>query len=595
MPPIQVYQARLARWQDELERQQRRAIRLGNARLVAGVALAAVAAATFGPEWISPAWLAPPAAVLVALFAVQPGVSRALKRAWRAAAFYQRGLARLENRWIGTGSQGTTLVPVDDLYAADLDLFGRGSLFEFLSTARTAAGERILAEWLLAPGELEAVRARQEAVRELAPRLDLREDLALAGDEVRVALDDRRLSEWGKQPRERFFPGARLVALLLAVAGVVALGAWLSRHATLRPLLGVVLADLAFAVATRNAVRRVVNGANAPACELKLLALLLKRLEAEETAAPALRQLRSRLQAGGRRATEQIRRLERLIEWMAWAHNQVFAPLGGLLLWLPQFAMAIEAWRERCGPHIGDWVAAVGEFEALASLASFAYERPSATFPELLPDREPIYEASALTHPLIPPEQAVANDVALGGAAARLWIVSGSNMSGKSTLLRAAGVSVVMAWAGAPVTAARLRLSRLRLGASLRANDSLADRRSRFYAEISRLKAIMDLAASGQAAMFLLDELLSGTNSHDRRIGAEALLRGLLARGAIGLATTHDLALAEIAAGMDGRALNVHFEDYLEGGQIHFDYRLRPGVVARGNALELMRAVGLDV
>jgi hypothetical protein len=525
---------------------------------------------------------------------VHPRISRALNRSARAIAFHERGLARLENRWIGTGSQGTALAPADHVYASDLDLLGRGSLFEFLSTARTGTGERILAEWLLAPGELAAVRARQEAVRELAPRLDLREDLALIGEDVRAALDDRRLSEWGAQPGVRFFPAARWVAVVLALAGVAALSAWLAREATLRPLLGVVLADLAFGLATRQAVRRVVEGANAPARELKLVALLLARLEAEEVASPALCELRSRLQSGGRRATAQIRRLERLIEWMEWAHNQVFAPIGALLLWQPQFAMAIEAWRRRSGPHVGDWVAAVGEFEALGSLASFAFERPAATFPELLAGSEPVYEARALAHPLIPPGQAVANDVALGGAV-RLWIVSGSNMSGKSTLLRAVGVSVAMSWAGAPVTAERLRLSRLRLGASLRANDSLADHRSRFYAEISRLKAIVDLADSGQATLFLLDELLSGTNSHDRRLGAEALLRGLLARGAIGLATTHDLALAEIAAGMDGGAANVHFEDHLEGGEIRFDYRLRPGVVARGNALELMRAVGLDV
>jgi DNA mismatch repair ATPase MutS len=161
--------------------------------------------------------------------------------------------------------------------------------------------------------------------------------------------------------------------------------------------------------------------------------------------------------------------------------------------------------------------------------------------------------------------------------------------------MRAVGLNVVLAWAGAPVTAARLRLSRLHIGASLRANDSLADHKSRFYAEISRLKDVVDLARSGKPALFLLDELLSGTNSHDRRIGAEALLRGLVKAGAIGLATTHDLALAEIVGEFGGQAVNVHFEDHLESGQISFDYRLRPGVVTRGNALELMRAVGLDV
>jgi DNA mismatch repair ATPase MutS len=295
--------------------------------------------------------------------------------------------------------------------------------------------------------------------------------------------------------------------------------------------------------------------------------------------------LRDRLSAGQR-----IRTLERLVEWKDWAHNQIFAVIAAPLLWVPQFAMAIEAWRVEYGPRIADWIAAVGEFEALGSLAAFAYERPAAVYPKLL-ESEPAYSAAALTHPLIPANEAVANDVTLGETP--LWIISGSNMSGKSTLLRAVGISVVLAWAGAPVTARQLRLSRLRIGASLRANDSLADHRSRFYAEIRKLKAIVDTAGAGQQLLFLLDELLSGTNSHDRRIGAEALIRGLLQRRAIGLATTHDLALTEIAASLGAR--NVHFDDLFESGNIAWDYRLRPGVVQRSNALELMRAVGLQV
>jgi DNA mismatch repair ATPase MutS len=260
--------------------------------------------------------------------------------------------------------------------------------------------------------------------------------------------------------------------------------------------------------------------------------------------------------------------------------------------------MAIEAWRTRFGPHIGEWMAAVGEFEALCSLACFAYERPAAVFPELsaesMDGSDHFFEATGMAHPLIPPEESVANDVSLGGGM-RLWIVSGSNMSGKSTLLRAIGLNAVLAWAGAPVTASSMRLSRFDIGASLRTNDSLADHRSRFYAEISRLREIVDLARAGKPTLFLLDELLSGTNSHDRRIGAEAIIRSLVERGAVGLVTTHDLALAEIVASFGGRAANVHFEDHLEGGEIRFDYHLRQGVVTRSNALELMRAVGLEV
>jgi len=587
------YVTRQARWQNDRDRLTRSYRQLGNARLLLGVGAVGIAAASLGAQWISPWWLLLPLITFVVLAIAHERVDTSLRTAERGVAYYDHALARVENRWIGTGRQGEQFRDLKHIYADDLDLFGRGSLFELLSTARTATGERVLADWLLSPGEAGIVTARQQAVQELRPNLDLREQLALIGEDIRAAVDDRNLSAWGAAEPVRFFPGARAMALALAVAAAATLIAWAVDKSTIRSFLFVVLAEVAFGFAIRGPMLRVTSGVNAPARELRLIALLLDRLERENFVSPALVELRSRLNVGNRSATWQIRRLERLIQRMDWARNQFATLLLAPLLWVPQFAIAIEKWRIECGPHIGDWVAAVGQFEALGSLACFAYERPEATFPELL-SGEPLFAAETLAHPLIPPAGAVPNDVALGGVT-RLWIVSGSNMSGKSTLLRAVGLSVVLAWAGAPVTARSLRLSRMRLGASLRSNDSLADHRSRFYAEISRLKAVVDLSRVGEPTLFLLDELLSGTNSHDRRIGAEALLRGLVERGAIGFATTHDLALAEIATQLGEKAVNVHFEDHLEAGQIHFDYRLRPGVVTRGNALELMRAVGLDV
>ena len=186
------------------------------------------------------------------------------------------------------------------------------------------------------------------------------------------------------------------------------------------------------------------------------------------------------------------------------------------------------------------------------------------------------------------------NDVHLAADLAVL-VISGSNMSGKSTLLRTVGVNAVLAQAGAPVRARRLRLSPLAVGTSMRIADSLQAGTSRFYAEIQRLRQIVDLAAGPRPLLFLLDEILHGTNSHDRRFGAEAIVRGLVQRGAIGLVTTHDLSLATIADALAPRAANVHFEDHLEDGRMTFDYQLRPGVVRKSNALELMRAVGLEV
>jgi DNA mismatch repair ATPase MutS len=257
------------------------------------------------------------------------------------------------------------------------------------------------------------------------------------------------------------------------------------------------------------------------------------------------------------------------------------------LLWSAQIAMAIERWRRISGPHISGWIGAVGEFEALMALAGYSYEHPNDIFPELLDAAGGRLEARRLAHPLMSESQSVPNDVSLGGEL-RLLIVSGSNMSGKSTLLRAVGLNLVLAWAGAPVRAQSFAVSPLTVGASIRVMDSLQDGKSRFYAEITRLREIVNLANGDRTVLFLLDELLSGTNSHDRKIGAEAIVRSLIDRGAIGMITTHDLALAHIA-------VNVHFADTLEDGRLRFDYQLMPGIVERSNALDLMRSVGLEV
>jgi hypothetical protein len=593
--PLEEYRSRLERWQTEHAASGIRSRQLGNARLITGLAAVAIAGLAIGAGVISPWWLLVPVVVFVALAILHDRADKRRDTALRGTTYYERALARMENRWVGKGHGGEAFRDPKHLYADDLDLLGPGSAFELLSTSRTATGDRILAEWLLAPSAPEIVMARQAAVAELRGRLDLREDIALMGEDIRTAIDDQAMKTWGERPAVQFFPGARWVALGLACAAVLTFGLFLAQVLSLRPFLAVVLAELIFGLVVRDAVRRVVVLVSTPARELKLVRLLLERLEKEAFTAPHLVHLTHGLDVHGLTASAEIRRLERAVEYLDSARNQFFRVFAAPLVWIPQFTMAIEAWRQECGPHIGEWIAAVGEFEALCSLATFAYERPDAVFPHLAADGDgPLFDGTDVRHPLIPREHAVGNDVKLGGEC-KLWIVSGSNMSGKSTLLRAVGLNTALAWAGSPVCCAQLRVSPLRIGASIRVNDSLVDNKSRFYAEISRLRDIVDLARAGQPTLFLLDELLSGTNSHDRRIGAAAVIQGLVERGAIGLVTTHDLALAEITATLGERARNVHFEDHIENGEIHFDYRLQPGVVERSNALELMRAVGLDV
>jgi len=567
---------------------------IGNARLLTGIAGVAMAFFVFGEVVISVWWLALPLVVFFVLVVVHARVVERLERANRAVLFYERGLERLEDRWMGKGEMGERFRNPAHIYAEDLDIFGKGSLFELLTTARTLSGEDILAAWLLEPASREEAAMRQQAVAELQPCLDLREELAVLGDAVRSNMDPDAVARWGNAPEVPFPRGAPVIALILAAGVVLTFGLYMAELTTRTPFLAVLLAELSYAFFLGARTLRVSAAVNSPARDLALLGTLLRRLEQEQFKSPLLVRIQAELRTSGFVASEEIGRLRRWVARLDWQRNLFFTPVAMAILWGAQVAMAIERWRKRSGPHIPGWIAGVGEFEALFALAGYSYEHPRNTFPDLKEADGGWFDAVGLCHPLIPESQRVANDLRLGGDL-RLLIVSGSNMSGKSTLLRSVGLNAVLAWAGAPVCAKRLAISPLAVGASIRVNDSLQDGRSRFYAEITRLREIVNLAAKPQTVLFLIDELLSGTNSHDRRIGASAIVRTLIDRGALGMITTHDLALAHIAEDLSGRASNVHFADTFENGQLHFDYRLNPGVVERSNALDLMRSVGLEV
>jgi hypothetical protein len=607
--PLAEYQARSEDRRRASERLEKQFRRIGNARLAAALAAVVVAFFVFGEVWISVWWLLLPLAVFGALVIVHARVVERWERSKRSMQLYAHGLAcledrRLEDSWMGSGQSGERFRDPAHVYAEDLDLFGKGSLFELLSTARTRAGEDTLARWLLAPASRDEVAARHLAVEELRSLLDLREDLAVLGGTVRAELDPDAAALWGESPEVRFPAGARYVAPVLGAAMVISFALYMANIFTRTPFLGVLFLEMGYAFFVLGPqTSRVSDAVDAPSRDLGLLAELLQRLENETFRAPLLQQLQARLRTGSQTgagiqkvASAQISHLSRLSARLDWQENAVFGPIAFALLWTAQVALAIERWRRVSGRHIRAWISTVGEFEALCSLAGYSYEHPADVLPELTGAPGGCFEATAIAHPLMREARSVRNDVELGGPqGARLWIVSGSNMSGKSTLLRTIGINTVLAWAGAPVRATRLKISPLTLGASIRTLDSLQDGRSRFYAEITRLREIVALTSGPRPVLFLLDELLSGTNSHDRQIGASAIVQALIDRGALGLITTHDLALAHIADALPSRAVNVHFADTLQNGQLHFDYRLQPGVVERSNALDLMRSVGLEV
>ena len=589
-PPAE-YRARLELRRGSLQRLEKLDSVVAMLRLAAVGAFLLVAWLIWASR-VLPTWtLLLPVAAFFCLAVYHDRLFRIRRRVRRAIRFYEEGLARIEDRWIGTGRSDFVFNDESHLYAPDLDIFGKGSLFGLLCTARTSAGEETLAAWLCSPAAKDEILQRQQAIDELRHNLDLREDLAVLGDDVRSAIRPE-LTRWSNAPTTLNSTSARLTALGLAVLNTASVITYLAAGAAL-PMLVILPVSIVFARVQRRRVLSVLGVTEEPQRELKVLGLALARLEREHFQSPKLAGLRAALQAGQRSASSEIRRFLRLSVLVDSQRNQFFRPISYFLMWATQLAYAIENWRRKHGPEVSRWLAAVGELEALCALAGFAYEHPNDPFPEIV-ETGPVLDAEELRHPLLPPGQCVPNSLKFDGEL-QLFVVSGSNMSGKSTLLRTVGTNVALALAGAPVRARRLRLSPLNIGATLRIQDSLQTGTSRFYAEIQRLRQIVDRTAGSLPVLFLLDEILHGTNSHDRAIGAEAIMRGLIDHGAIGLVTTHDLALARAAEALAPRAVNVHFEDHLENGKMMFDYRLRPGVVQKSNALELMRAVGLKV
>jgi len=587
--PVQEYAQRLADREARVQHYEQIHIRLGNLRLALALIAVVMMWLTIWRSAFAFWWLALPLGMFFAIAVYHSKILEAKACAERAVTVYQHGIARIEDRWTGMGATGERFQNPHHVYSADLDLFGNGGLFQLLSLARTRMGEDALAHWLLAPARLEQIRERHQAVSELRDKLDLREDLAVAGDDARVGVHPEALARWAEAPNRLQRPWMRIVSPILALCAMGAAVVWgLWGHPT--PLLVVLIVEALLARPERRHLEEILHGAEHQFEDLDLLSGLLARLEREQFVAPPLQALLKRLSSHHLPGSKAIARLRTIVDFIDSRDNVFVRVLNLPLLYSVQVAYAAEAWRREHGAAVRMWIEAIGEVEALLSLAAYGYEHPADPLPEFA-SGPACFEAAAIGHPLLAYEKCVRNDVRVC-AAARVLLVSGSNMSGKSTLLRAVGTNAVLAMAGAPVRAGRLRLSPLQVGASIRVNDSLQEGSSRFYAEITRLRNIFDLASGEIPAMALLDELLQGTNSHDRKIGAEGVVRGLLKRGSIGLISTHDLALTDIEG---GHVHNVHFEDEFQDGKIKFDYKLREGVVTKSNGLELMRSIGLEV
>jgi hypothetical protein len=510
---------------------------------------------------------------------------------------YVRHLGRLDGEWTSLPSTGAGRVDKSHAYALDIDLVGPGSLYQRLDVTHTEPGGRLLASWLAEAAEPELVRERQEAVRELAAAVDLRQELEaaaeIAGGEGK--LDPAPFLTFTE--REPFLAPRPWLIPLMFVLPVLTVGL-----AVLSELGSVPRWTWGIGVLVQSGLFLWSSKVILPAFDLisarrrfaEAYARLFETIEGASFTAPALVAIQKRLTADGVPPSAQMRRLDR---WagLAELRTQVLLhfPANVFVLWDLHVLRGLERWNESVGGHMADVFEAVGELEALASLATLAHQDPSAGYPEVSDDAS-AFEATKISHPLLPPATRVANDVGLRGPGSAL-IITGSNMAGKSTLLRAIGLNVALAQAGGAVIAERLTMSPVRLRASMRADDDLQRGASYFHAELTKLRGVVEAADEEPPVFFLLDELLRGTNAHARHLGARSVLMHLLDRRGSGMVATHDIALSKLEDEHPKQVTNAHFTDVMEGGEMTFDYRLKPGVVKTSNALRLLKMAGIDV
>jgi hypothetical protein len=542
--------------------------------------------------------------LMVITVVLQNRVKRIMHQFRLLLAFTHSQHARMHLDWPAIPLQRRAPAPPDHPFAADLDLLGPRSLHHLLDISTTQGGSDRLADWLLAPiPDPAAISRRQKLLQELSPLHAFRSRLALMGLEIKhdqgSTWQSSRLLAW----LDAAPPSARRVPLLIFMSALAALNISLfALHAAglLPPYWVGTLGLYAFIYFSRSATN-LSGETYAIGRGLEQFIQILVYLERYPCPAGGrLADLCTPYRRSGQRPSADVRRLAWLTAAASLSINPVLALLVNLVLpWNLFLAWIIDRYKAALRPRLQSWLETWFELEALLALANFAHLNPGASFPTVLPavpqDGKPLFSASGLGHPLLPDGVRVCNDFVLN-APGEVALVTGSNMSGKSTFLRTLGANLVLAFCGAPVIASQMQTAPFRLFTSIQLSDSLGDGISYFYAEVRRLKALLDALQADHAypLFFLIDEIFRGTNNLERRAGSRAYLRALAGSRGAGAISTHDLALAELAHEKPG-ILNYHFREEVHDGRMAFDYLVRTGPSPTTNALKIMRLAGLPV
>ncbi|MGL5097604.1 MAG: MutS-related protein, partial [Planctomycetia bacterium] len=493
--------------------------------------------------------------------------------------------------------------PVAPGVDADLDLFGRGSLFQLMGSVQTSGGRFRLRDWLLRPADPETIARRQEAVADWAPALDARQELERRGR--RTTVDPRWIGRFVDWAEGDFFLDRRPALRLYAVIAPLMLFGFLTLDFfdVVSPWcwIFVVMANIVVSFQVCGRIHEIFDQIDGRRRAVKHYETLFDAVVALPHGVAWTQDRRAALNVDGG-ATVNFRRLGRVCDLACLRFSSAFLAIQTVLLWDFQVLAAAERWKRRQRANVRRWFDAVADAEALAALAGLKHDHPAWAFPNVAGGAAAKLQAAGVGHPLLPEADRVCNDVTIGPPGTML-LVTGSNMSGKSTLLRAVGLNALLAQAGGVVCAASWTMTPLVVATSMRISDSLAAGVSLFFAELRRLREIVDLAdavrepaAGGATLLFLLDEILQGTNSAERRICVLHVLGRLIERGAIGAASTHDLELAHhpaVASAVQPFHFRESFATTPAGEIMTFDYRLQPGVATTTNAVKLLELVGL--
>lgn len=502
-------------------------------------------------------------------------------------------IRRLDGKWLGFANTGEHFINPEHRYSSDLNIFGQGSMFQYINAATSIVGEERLAHLLSFQTGLDEIKQRQQAIKELGLHLDWRQHFQATGmlGSIKKTGSLEKLLSWAE---EKPVYTNKYISFLLLIPFITLVLSILGYFHLITPYLWVI--PLGFQVLivafTAKTAHQTFNKTGSSVTEIRRCSALLACIEPESFDAPLLKELKNTLIKNGDTPSRQIKKLFGIVDRMSLRYSSIHPVINIAILWDLQTLIKLEKWRSGSGRALRDWIRVMAEFEALSSLAGLAHDHPHWAVPQIT-ESAPAIKAVALGHPLIKAEIRVSNDVELP-IPGTILLITGSNMSGKSTLLRTIGINLILAYAGAPVCAKEFNCSLMNVYTSIHINDNLEKNISTFYAELQRIKLIVDAARSGEPIIFLIDEIFKGTNSKDRILGARAVIKSLNELAAIGLVSTHDLELSRLEH-ESPLIKNYHFTDQISGREITFDYRLKPGVSKSTNAIALMKIIGIEI